>query len=103
MLALLASAVAVALAPPGASAKVVRYQGRTVAVPAGWPVYHLDEHPSLCVRLDRAAVYVGAPGRSERCPAHAVGRSRAIVIEPRTRREAPIATSAARARGRALF
>jgi hypothetical protein len=101
-LALLASAVAPVLAPPGASAKVVRYQGRAVAVPAGWPVYHLSRRPSLCVRLDRAAVYVGAPSHSERCPAHAVGRSRAIVIGPRIRREAPIATPAPRARGRTL-
>src|SRR5205807_2849308 len=66
-----------------ASANVVRYQGRAITVPAGWRVYDLGRNPSLCVRLDRPAVYVGRPSSAQRCPAHAVGRSRAIVIEPR--------------------
>ena len=75
-------AIASAALPAAASASVVRYQGREIGVPAGWPVYFLSRHPALCVRLDRPAVYVGRPGRTQRCPAHVVGRSRAILIEP---------------------
>src|SRR5438270_7016649 len=81
-LALLASAILAS----AASAAVVRYHGAIVRVPAGWRVYDLARHPSTCVRLDRRAVYLGRPGASQRCPAHVVGRSRAIVIEPRGRR-----------------
>jgi hypothetical protein len=67
----------------GASARVLDYRGRAVAVPRGWPVYDLARHPDTCVRLDRPAVYVGSPSSAQRCPAHAVGRSRAILVEPR--------------------
>jgi Domain of unknown function (DUF1906) len=58
----------------------VRYRGNSVTVPASWPVYRLGRDPSRCVRLDRRAVYIGSPGPQQRCPAHAVGRARAIVI-----------------------
>lgn len=81
LFALLAGLVPAAIASTGA--RVLHYRGRTIVVPAGWRVYDLARHPSMCVRLDRRAVYLGAPSRSERCPAHAAGRSRAIVIEPR--------------------
>ena len=54
-------------APP-AAARTVHFGGRAVAVPAGWPVYRLAEHPRMCVRLDRRAVYLGTPGASQRCP-----------------------------------
>ena len=40
----------------------------------------------MCVRLDRRAVYLGRPGAHQRCPADAVGRRRAILIDPRARR-----------------
>ncbi len=36
----------------------------------------------MCVRLDRRAVYLGTPGASQHCPADAIGRRRAILIEP---------------------
>ena len=36
----------------------------------------------MCVRLDRRAVYLGTPSASQRCPAHAVGRRRAILLDP---------------------
>ena len=51
-------------------------------MPAGWPVYRLAEHPRMCVRLDRRAVYLGTPGARQRCPAQAIGRRRAILVEP---------------------
>jgi hypothetical protein len=34
------------------------------------------------VRFDRHALYLGTPSREERCPAHAVGRTEAILISP---------------------
>jgi len=70
------------LLPASASAKTIPFQGERVAVPAGWPVYRLAEHPRLCVRLDRRAVYLGAPGTQQRCPASAIGRRRAILVDP---------------------
>lgn len=36
----------------------------------------------MCVRLDRRAVYLGTPSATQRCPAHAVGRRRAILVDP---------------------
>jgi hypothetical protein len=61
----------------------VRYGGHEALVPASWPLYRLSEHPGMCVRLDRRAVYLGTPAANQRCPAHAVGRRRAILIGPR--------------------
>jgi hypothetical protein len=72
------------LAAP-AMARTVHFGGRTATVPSGWPVYRLAEHPHMCVRLDRRAVYLGIPGANQSCPAEAMGRQRAILVEPRTR------------------
>lgn len=69
------------LATP-AAARTVHFDGRAVAVPAHWPVYRLAEHPQMCVRLDRRAVYLGTPGAGQRCPAEAIGGKRAILVEP---------------------
>jgi glycoside hydrolase-like protein len=84
-----------AILPAGASAKSIHFQGQEVAVPAGWPVIRLAEQPRTCVRLDRRAVYLGSPSPSQRCPANAIGRRRAILIDPETR------ARAARARAKA--
>ncbi len=65
-----------------AAARTVHFGGRAVGVPAGWPVYRLAEHPQMCVRLDRRAVYLGKPGTSQGCPAQAIGRRRAILVNP---------------------
>jgi hypothetical protein len=69
------------LAAP-AAARTVRYGGEAVRVPAGWPVVRLAEQPHVCVRLDRRAVYLGRPGAAQRCPSRALGRRRAILVEP---------------------
>jgi hypothetical protein len=45
-------------------------------------VYHLFRDPRVCVRFNRHALYLGSPGLRQRCPAHATGRSEAILIEP---------------------
>jgi Domain of unknown function (DUF1906) len=81
------------LAAP-ATARTVHFGGRAVEVPARWPVYRLGEHPRMCVRLDRQAVYLGTPGASQRCPVNAIGRKRALLIEPRSQASARAGTSA---------
>ena len=72
-----------ALAPAGAAARTIHFQGQRVEAPPAWPVYRLDRHPRMCVRLDRRAVYLGTPAANQRCPADAMGRRRAILVEPR--------------------
>ncbi|HEY5815301.1 MAG TPA: DUF1906 domain-containing protein [Solirubrobacterales bacterium] len=79
----------------GAEAKTVHFGGRVVDVPAGRPVIRLAEHPRACVRLDRRVVYLGTPGSRQRCPANAMGRRRAILVDPRA------SERAARARAQA--
>jgi Domain of unknown function (DUF1906) len=80
-------------APAGAAVRTLHFDGKRVQAPRGWPVYRLSEHPRMCVRLDRRAVYLGTPGADQSCPAEARGRRRAILVEPR---------AAARARASAL-
>jgi len=84
LLGLLAVLVSSGLANAGtAHAGSVRFDRRAVEVPAGWKVIRLAQHPRLCVRLDRRAVYLGRPSSQQRCPADAMGRRRAILVEPR--------------------
>jgi len=75
-----------AVLPATASARTIHFQGQEVRAPAGWPVYRLAAHPRMCVRLDRRAVYLGRPGAKQRCPASAIGRRRAILVQPRAAR-----------------
>jgi Rv2525c-like, glycoside hydrolase-like domain len=77
-----------AVVPASASARTIHFQGETVGVPAGWPVFRLVERPHMCVRLDRRAVYLGSPGAAQRCPASVLGRRRAILIDPGARAQA---------------
>ncbi len=62
--------------------RAIQFDGHTVRAPAGWPVYRLAQHPRMCVRLDRRAVYLGTPSPNQSCPAEAIGRRRAILVEP---------------------
>lgn len=83
---------------PGSAAaeeRAVQFDGRTVQVPAEWPVIRLAQHPGMCVRLDRRAVYVGTPSAHQRCPSGAIGRRQAILVEPRRSRSrrAPVLPS----------
>jgi Domain of unknown function (DUF1906) len=71
-----------ALLPASAGAKTVPFQGERVAVPEGWSVVRLAERPHTCVRLDRKAVYLGTPSTAQRCPASAIGRRQAILVDP---------------------
>jgi Rv2525c-like, glycoside hydrolase-like domain len=86
----------IAAAPAGA--KTIHFRGEQVRVPAGWPVYRLAQHPGMCVRLDRRAVYLGSPAANQRCPAEAaVGRRRAILVDPAARERSPVLPVAPRA------
>ncbi|MFK4147621.1 glycoside hydrolase domain-containing protein [Streptomyces sp. NPDC004065] len=78
-----AGAPAAARTPaPDDGTKTVTYLGRTFTVPAGWPVHDLAREPATCVRFDRHAVYLGAPGDHQDCPAHAVGRTESLWVQP---------------------
>jgi hypothetical protein len=81
MLAALVAMLALAGVALGAT-KIVRYHGARVTVPASWPVFRLGADPSVCVRFNRHAVYLGVPGTRQSCPVQAVGRTEAILISP---------------------
>jgi hypothetical protein len=63
-------------------ARVVRYHGYQIRVPASWPVYSLAADASRCVLFNTHAVYLGTPGADERCPAQAFGRTEAVLVQP---------------------
>ncbi|MGE5199492.1 MAG: hypothetical protein ACM3H9_07610, partial [Rhodospirillaceae bacterium] len=81
-----AVACAAAIGAPGANAgtgmRTVEYRGYAIQVPAAWPVHRLAAAPTTCVRFDRHAVYLGRPDADQSCPAHVVGRSVAVLVEP---------------------
>ena len=64
--------------------KTVVYHGYEFQVPANWPVYRLDQHPTTCVRYDVHAVYLGTPGANMQCPAGLVGRTQTVSVIPST-------------------
>jgi hypothetical protein len=78
--------------------KVVDFRGLRIVVPASWPVFRLSVDPHACVRFDRHALYLGRPSAVQRCPAHAVGRTEAILVSPLSARGA----GAGRAQGSVL-
>ena len=65
-----------------AGLRTITYHGVAFDVPASWPVYDLAADPSTCVRFDVNAVYLGHPGPDMACPAVAVGRADAVLVEP---------------------
>ncbi|MFF5263345.1 glycoside hydrolase domain-containing protein [Actinomadura viridis] len=74
--------------PPAAlkdapAVRTVAYRGVLVPVPAGWSVHRLDRDPSACVRYDRRAIYLGAPGPQPDCPARLLGGADVLHITPR--------------------
>jgi hypothetical protein len=70
---------AAAVAP---ATKLVSYHGYALRVPASWPVYRLANDPSRCVLLSTSAVYLGQPGAHQNCPARAIGRATAVLVQP---------------------
>ena len=73
--------------------QTVRYRSVTVRVPADWPVISFDADPTACLRLDRAALYLGTPGTEQDCPAHAVGRAGTVWLAPAGARERSLAAT----------
>jgi hypothetical protein len=69
-------------AADGSGLQTVSYQGVSFQVPADWPVYDLAANPAQCVRFDEHAVYLGAAGDAQDCPAGIIGRSEAIQVQP---------------------
>ncbi|NUS00792.1 MAG: DUF1906 domain-containing protein [Kribbellaceae bacterium] len=82
-LALVAGVIAVGPAAAG-DTKTVSYRGYEVTVPSSWPVVDLATNPTACVRLDQPAVYLGRSTAQSNCPAHVVGRSSGLILEPLT-------------------
>jgi hypothetical protein len=64
--------------------KTVSYRGYQVTVPSAWPIVDLAADPTACVRLDQPAVYLGRSTAQAKCPAHLVGRSTGLILEPLT-------------------
>jgi Domain of unknown function (DUF1906) len=60
----------------------VKYLGHTFTVPKGWQVVDLAAHPQTCVRFDRHVLYLGKPSADQDCPARAVGRTEAVLVQP---------------------
>ncbi len=58
------------------------YQGTTFTIPRRWPVINLAAHPRQCVRFDRHVLYLGTPGRNQRCPATLIGTTEAMLVRP---------------------
>ena len=65
-----------------AKPRVVHYLGYQFQVPSSWPVYKLATDPSKCVLFSTHAVYLGTPGSGQDCPASALGRTEALLIQP---------------------
>src|SRR5262245_50813185 len=61
--------------------RLVQYHGYQVRVPGFWPVYNLAANPARCVLFNVHAVYLGTPGNAQDCPAHAYGRTEALLIQ----------------------
>jgi hypothetical protein len=77
-----AAAQAAPATDPAPPTQDVAYHGYHLAVPAGWRVVDLAADPGACVRFDQHAVYLGRPSPEEHCPAHAVGRTEAVLVQP---------------------
>lgn len=74
-----------------AKPKVVQYRGYQFRVPGSWPVYDLATHPSQCVLFNTHAVYLGTPGNAQSCPASALGRTEALLIQVASSAGSPVA------------
>jgi hypothetical protein len=60
----------------------VKYLGRTFTVPGSWQIVDLTANPRACVRFDQHALYLGTPSADQDCPARAVGRTEAVLVQP---------------------
>ncbi|MEU8619529.1 glycoside hydrolase domain-containing protein [Streptomyces sp. NPDC048623] len=85
---------AAATSPPDTGRQSVTYHGYRIQVPTDWQVVDLTRNPHTCLRFDTPAVYLGEPAEQSDCPAHVVGRTAGIVVEPITARSARHTTAA---------
>ena len=78
------SGTAISTGAPAANTSwtTVQFDGASVDVPASWPVYELSKDPTLCVRFNVNAVYLGAQGPDPDCPARMLGRADAVQVAP---------------------
>lgn len=76
------SSSARAVATKATPDRTISYHGYQMRVPASWPVYRLADDPSRCVLFNRHAVYLGRPGANQHCPAHAFGKTEALLVQP---------------------
>lgn len=79
---MLGASIAAASAQTDGPTKTVTYRDLSLEVPSSWPVYDLEASPQTCVRYDRHALYLGSPGSQQDCPARAVGRTEAVLVQP---------------------
>jgi hypothetical protein len=87
LLVALAAILAACALAPAAGARTVHFAGQAVKVPAGYEVVRVKPGSTTCTRLDRRAVYLGAPSKAQRCPAGPIlGKHRAIVVTPGDKR-----------------
>lgn len=84
---------ALALGPPAHAETTVDYQGLRITVPGDWPVRRLGRDSTECVRFDRHALYLGPAGHGQDCPAHPVGRTETLHVEPLEPQAAALASS----------
>jgi hypothetical protein len=93
------AAVVAAWAAPVAGARTVHFAGHAVKVPTGYEVVRVEPGSTTCTRLDRRAVYLGAPSKAQRCPAGPIlGRHRAIIVAPGATHATGVAQSLLRSR-----
>ena len=76
------SGTAALAATPGGAAKTVTYRGYSFTIPANWPVIRTSASSTTCVRFDRHALYLGEPGRNQRCHNALLGTTEAILVQP---------------------
>ncbi len=72
----------VSAAADGTEMRTVEYEGVAFDVPADWPVNDLAADPTMCVRFDVHAVYLGNPSADMNCPAGGVGSTEAVLVQP---------------------
>jgi hypothetical protein len=76
----------------------VSYGGASLAVPSAWAVHDLASEPGQCARADMQALYLGHQATAAACPAHLLGRTDAVHLEPLDAAVQPFDVQAAVAR-----
>ncbi len=64
--------------------RTLTFRGESFQVPSSWPVLDTAADPAVCVRFNRHAAYLGAPGSASSCPAQIFGAASAIEVERAT-------------------